>query len=89
MITFSDGAFPMMSMLDRYPLNPKDTAGIGAADEALSGNVKTIYESIKEINPELKSVVVLHNYSKGADKWLYSESLIDKLRLWWNAKSFT
>ena len=40
----------------------------------------------RQINPELKSVVVLHNYSKGADKWLYSESLIDKLRLWWNAK---
>ena len=51
MITFSDGAFPMMSMLARYPLNPKDTSGIGAPDLTLSGNVKTIYESIKADKP--------------------------------------
>ena len=87
MITFSDGAFPMMSILDRYPLgNSYNFAGIGAADKALSWNVETVYEAIRYINPDLKSTTVMHNYSRGADEWLYQETLIDKLRLAWNAK---
>ena len=92
MVTFSDGAFPMMSILKRYPMFGPDAhvPGRGAADLTLNTiasdgtNVKTVFESIKEINTELKSTVVMHNYNRGADEWRYQESLIDNMRFLFN-----
>ena len=80
MITFSDGAFKMMSIFDRFPLGSGKKPGNGAADKTLSPGVQTVYEAIKAIRSDLKSTAIMHNYSRGADKWLYQEWLINKLR---------
>ena len=86
-VTFADGAFPMMSILKRYPIpNLNNVSGIGEADRTLSAEVQTVYESVKAIFPDLRIVTVMHNYSRGADEWLYQESLIDKLKFAWDVK---
>jgi len=88
-ITFSDGAFKLKQpdgILERYPVFGPNAhvPGKGSADLALNPTAPTIYEFIKTNYPKLKTTTVMHNYSRGADTWLYLESFINKLRFAWN-----
>ena len=93
MITLDDGAFPVTpAMLNkRFPVgNFSHAAGIGISDNLLQAmaddgsKVQTVYESVNAIKPGIKSVVMMHNYSRGAKEWHYQDNIADLLNMAFN-----